>query len=148
VPGPNDDVVIDVPGASPTVTLGAPSETQVNMNSYVNRNLRTYTHGTDYPLGGTAVTVGGVPFTLATYPGGGTGIIQAPSQDTPTSFDVPVSIANPTTVYTLINSTTGTFGDSIGSVEFKATGGLHYSVNLVEGGDIRDHNNGVYNNTI
>src|SRR5205814_994515 len=51
-------------------------------------------------------------------------------------------------VFTLINSVWGVYGDTVGSVEFKATGGLDYSVNLVEGGDIRDHNNDGYNNTI
>jgi hypothetical protein len=121
---------------------------QINIDKYVNRDLRNYTNGSDYPPGGTSLTVGGVPFTLANYPGGGTGVIQTPSQSNPSSFDVPVTIANPSTVYTLINSTFGVLGDTVGSVEFKATGGLDYSVNLVEGQDIRDHNNNVYNNTI
>jgi hypothetical protein len=51
-------------------------------------------------------------------------------------------------VYTLINSAFGEFGDTVGSVEFKATGGLDYTVDLVEGQDIRDHNNDGFNNTI
>ena len=59
-----------------------------------------------------------------------------------------MNIADPTTVYTLINSAYGTYGDTVGSVEFQATGGLDYTVNLVEGGDIRDHNNDGFNNTI
>lgn len=121
---------------------------QVNINKYVNSNLQNYTNGSDYPPGGTTLTVGGVQFTLANYPGGGTGVIQTPSRSTPSSFDVPVTIANPTTVYTLINSTYGALGDTVGSVEFKATGGLDDTVNLVEGQDIRDHNNDGYNNAI
>ena len=122
--------------------------TQININPYVNNNLRTYTNGTDYPVGGTSLTIGGVAFTLATRTGGGTGVIQAPAVGSPTAFDVPVSVANPNTVYALINSTYGVYGDTVGSVEFKATGGLDYSVNLVEGQDIRDHNNYEFNNTI
>ncbi len=121
---------------------------QVDINKYVNANLVDYTNGSDYPPGGTALTVGGVPFTLANHTGGGTGVVQTPYQSQPNSFDVPVSIANPSVVYTLINSTYGTLGDTVGSVEFKATGGLDYAVNLVEGQDIRDHNNDGYNNTI
>ncbi len=59
-----------------------------------------------------------------------------------------MTIADPTTVFTLINSGYGVYGDTVGSVEFKATGGLDYTVNLVEGQNIRDHYNGGYNNTI
>ena len=80
-----------------------------------------------------------MPFTLADYPGGGTGVIQTPESQL-SVFDIPVSIDHPDTVYTLINSTYGVLGSTIGSVEFKATGGLDFTVNLVEGQDIRDHN--------
>ncbi len=61
---------------------------------------------------------------------------------------MPVNVPNPTTVYTLIESLWGVYGDTVGAVEFKATGGLDYTVNLVEGQDIRDNNNDGYNNTI
>lgn len=124
------------------------SWSQVNIDSYVNSNLQNYTHGSDYPIGGTSLTVGGVAFTLANYPGGGTGVIQTPYQLSPSSFDVPVNVANPTTVYTLINSTWGIDGDTVGAVEFKATGGLDYTVNLIEGQDIRNHCNCGYNQII
>ena len=85
-------------------------------------------------------------FTLADYPGGGTGIIQSPG--TPSSFDISVDIADPTTVFTLINSAYGEDGDTVGSVEFKATGGLDYTVDLVEGQNIRDHNIDGFENSI
>ncbi len=90
------------------------------------------------------------PFTLASYSSGGTGVIQtaSASQPSPSSFDIPVSIADPTEVYTLINSAYGEFGDLVGAVEFEATGGLVYTVDLVEGQNIRDHNNDGYNNAI
>ncbi len=58
-------------------------------------------------------------FTLANYPGGGTGIIQTRgNQSSPSSYDIPVNIADPTEVYTLINSAYGEYGDTVGSVEF------------------------------
>ncbi len=121
---------------------------QVNINPYVNLNIKTYVNGSDYPNGGTNETVAGVKFTLANYPGGGTGVIATPSQSNPSSFDISVNVADPTNVYTLINSTWGTYGDKAGAVEFKATGGLDYTVNLVEGQNIRDYNNDGFNNTI
>ena len=92
-------------------------------------------------------------FTLANYSGGGTGIISLTNYPSGTAvtanaFDIPVEIADPTAMYTLINSVWGESGDMAGSVEFKATGGLDYTVNLVEGQNIRDFNNDGYNNTI
>ncbi|HMF36428.1 MAG TPA: hypothetical protein VKF17_07295, partial [Isosphaeraceae bacterium] len=121
----------------------------VDIQPYVNANLQTYTNGSNYPSGGTILTNGNVSFTLAYYTDTtGLGAIQTPSTPPSTSFDISVNIPNPSTVYTLINSAYGEFGDTVGSVEFKATGGLNYSVNLVEGQDIRDHNNYVFNNVI
>lgn len=119
----------------------------VNIQPYVNADIQTYTNGVNYPDGGTVLTNNGVSFTLAYGPNGssGTGAIQTVNT---VSYDVSVNIKDPGVVYTLINSAFGAFGDTVGSVEFKATGGLDYTVDLVEGQDIRDHNNGVYNNTI
>jgi choice-of-anchor C domain-containing protein len=126
--------------------LSAPAySSQVNIDPYVNSNLQTY--NSDFPSGGTSLAVGGVAFTLADYPGG-TGVIQTDNTPRPNSFDVKVNIADPTTVYTLINSWWGVYADTAGAIEFKATGGLDYSVNLVEGQNIRDFNNYTYNNTI
>jgi hypothetical protein len=53
-------------------------------------------------------------------------------------LDIAVHTTNPGTVYTLINSAFGAYGASVGSVEFKATGGLDYSADLVEDQSIRD----------
>jgi hypothetical protein len=125
------------------------ADVSVDINPYVNANIQTYTGGNNYPLGGTTLTNAGVSFTLADGPGLnplGTGIIQTPPGTS--SFDISVSIPNPTAVYTLINSAFGAFGSTVGSVEFKATGGLDYTVNLVEGQDIRDHFNDGFQNII
>jgi hypothetical protein len=93
---------------------------------------------------------GGQSFTLSDYPGGGDGIIQTQtaSQSSPSSFDIAVNIADPTVVYALINSIYGEYGDTVGAVEFEATGGLVYTVDLVEGQNIRDFNNDGYNDLI
>ena len=99
---------------------------------------------------GTIQVGGSQTFTLSDYPGGGTGIIQtqSASESTPSEFNISVYIADPTEVYTLINSAYGEYGDTVGAVEFEATGGLVYTVNLVEGQNVRDHNNDGFNNTI
>src|SRR5262249_49685404 len=123
-----------------------------DLDTYVNANIQAYTDGQLYSPGGTTLTNAGISFTLAYGPGldqvnhTGTGAIQTPAGTS--SFDVVVSIPNPTAVYTLINSAFGVFGSTVGSVEFKGTGGLDYTVNLVEGQDIRDHFTSVGNNII
>jgi hypothetical protein len=131
-----------------STAVASASEVLVNIDPYVNANLQTYTNGNNYPLGGTVLnSVTGVAFNVANFPQGGTGAIQA-STSGPDSFDIAVNIANPGTVHTLMNSAFGSFGSTIGSIEFKATGGLDYTVDLVEGQNIRDHFNGSFNNTI
>jgi hypothetical protein len=104
----------------------------MSLQSYVNANIQTYTDGSHYPPGGTTLTNGGVSFTVAYFDPTnhtGTGVIQTPGGTS--SFDIVVNVANPTAVDTLINSVVGAFGSIVGSIEFKATGGLDYAVNLV-----------------
>ena len=100
------------------------------------------------PIAPTTLTVGGVDFALV--PDGTStsslGILQTTGSGT--SFDIPVDIAGATTLYTLINSTYGIAGDTVGTVEVKGTGGLDATFNLVEGTNIRDYNNDGYENTI
>ena len=122
--------------------------TQINLNPYVDGKTQNGVNGADFPAGGTSVTVGGVGFTLATVAGGGTGLVATHAQSPPSAIDVAVNVPNPTTVYALINSAWGEYGYLAGAVEFKATGGLDYSVNLVEGQDIRDYNNDGFDDTI
>ena len=59
-----------------------------------------------------------------------------------------MNIASGTVLSTLINSAYGTAGDTVGTVEVKGTGGADAIFDLVEGTNIRDHDNGGYNNTI
>ena len=109
--------------------------------SLTNANLRTYANGGNYPSAPTTLTVGGVDFAL--IPSGTTssslGILQTSGSGT--SFDIPVNIAGATVLYTLINSTYGVAGDTVGTVEVKGTDGADAIFNLVEGTNIRDHNN-------
>ncbi len=146
------------PGQSVTVAddatvefTTAPQDTQsVSLTGVVNANLQTYSGGTNYPVGGTQLNVGGVPFVLASYPGGGTGVVQtqAATQATPSVFDVPVNAESASTVYTLINSGYGTLNNLDGTVEFFGTTGAYAIFYLVEGQNIRDHYNNVFNNQI
>ncbi len=79
----------------------------VDISGLTNANLQTYTNGTNYPLAGSTVTIGGVDFQLATFGGdpATTGVIQTPEGDS--SFTIAVNLANVGTVYTLINSAFG-----------------------------------------
>ena len=112
----------------------------------INANLQTYTGGTNYPLGPTTITVGGIPFDLAGFsPGVGTGIIQTPAGNS--SFTIPVGLANVTTVYGLINSAFGTSGLTVGSLVFTDSAGDTFTDPLKEGTNIRDHFNDGFNNS-
>ena len=53
-----------------------------------------------------------------------------------------------TNAYTLMNSAFGTDGANIASVEFVGALGETATFDLVEGQNIRDHNNGFYENSI
>jgi uncharacterized membrane protein len=137
-------------GARVQFSLENAVTSQVNLDPEVNANLQSYTNGGLYPSGGTTLNVGGVSFTLAHYPGGGTGVLQtgAGSPTSPFSIDIPVSFSNPRTVYTLINSAWGRYGYLDGSVEFFGTNGAYAKFDLVQGTNVRDHNNDGFNNTI
>ena len=65
-----------------------------------------------------------------------------------TSFDIPVNISGGKVLSTLINSTYGQAGDTVGTVEVKGTDGADATFNLVEGTNIRDFNNDGFNNSI
>jgi hypothetical protein len=126
-----------------TGRVAAAVETPIDISTLVNQNLQGYTGGTNYPLGPASITVGTIPFNLAGFPGGGTGIIQTNNS----SFTIPVGVANVTTVYGLINSAFGTSGFGVGNLVFTDSAGDTFSFILVEGTNIRDHFNGAFNNS-
>jgi hypothetical protein len=123
----------------------APIETPIDISGLVNANIQTYTGGTNYPLGPTSITVGSIPFNVAGFAGGGTGIIQTPTGDS--SFTISVGIANVTTVFALVNSAFGTSGDTVGSLVFTDSASHTFTDPLVEGANIRDHFNDGFNNS-
>ena len=119
-----------------------------NVAGLTNANLRGYTDGDNFPVAPTTITVGGVDFALV--PDGtaadSLGVLQTTGSGT--SFDIPVNIVGATIGYTLINSTYGEVGDTVGTVEFKGTNGADAIFDLVEGTNIRDYENDAYNNTV
>ena len=123
----------------------APVETPIDISGLVNANLQTYAGGGNYPVGPTSITVGTIPFNLAGFSPSGTGIIQTPAGNS--TFTIPVGLANVTTVYGLINSAFGTSGDTVGSLVFTDSASHTFTDPLVEGANIRDHFNGVFNNS-
>ena len=86
------------------------------------------------------VTLGGVPFNLQTV-GGYNGWSGAATG----TLTLSVNIANPTTVYTLINTGAGTYGPATNiAIEFKGSGGAYYAKVLVGGVDVRSNTNYCY----
>jgi hypothetical protein len=131
------------------VAVPARADIFVNLNPYVNANLQTYTGGTNYPLGGTMLNVGGVQFLLANYPGGGTGVVQTgpASLSSPSTFDIPVNIPSAYSVAFLVNSAFGQLGYLDGFIAFSLSTGLE-ELEFIQGQTIRDHFNDGFNNTI
>ncbi|WP_337188266.1 PEPxxWA-CTERM sorting domain-containing protein [Phenylobacterium sp.] len=116
-----------------TVTLPTTAHAAtVDLSTYVNSNVSTYTSGEDYPSG--LVTIGGVDFDIATF-GGGTGVIQLGGND---SLDIAIGQSGVDTVYLIVNSSWGQFGATNGSLTFHG-GGADIVVPLVQGVNIRDH---------
>ncbi len=97
-----------------------------------NTDIRTYSDGAVYaPLYDSTQTLAGIPFAFAAI-SGQTAITGGP-------VTIVTSIANPGTVYTLVNTAFGSLGSNAGNITFNATGGLSYTVNYIEGDNVRDH---------
>lgn len=120
----------------------------------LNQNITTWTGGGTYtPYMSGNQTFAGVPFTMQTS-GTGMDVIWGTSTSV---FSASGTYTNTVTlntnlygaikVHTLINSAWGTANSNVGSVTFKATNGDSYTVNLVEGVNVRDHYQGSFVNT-
>jgi hypothetical protein len=116
-------------------------------------DIRTWTDGSAYnplfPASGTIVQpLGGVPFQLQTDANDNTvfygGNLQSP---TPDSLTIPVGVFGVTKAYTLINTAFGALGANVGSVTFDGSAGDIFTVDLIEGSNVRDHYNGSFVNT-
>jgi MYXO-CTERM domain-containing protein len=113
----------------------------------LNADIRTWTNGSVYnSLFPGDVTWNGVPFTLAEDGAGNTAWMK--DDTAPESLDITVDVFGVTDAYTIINSAWGSYGTTDGYVEFFGSDGAYYSAPLVQGTNLRDHNNGGFNNTI
>ena len=107
----------------------------------LNADLRSSLGGAAYvPLFPGVQNWTGVPFQLSVSPAGNTSYIDG-------VLDIPVGVFGVTAAYTLINSAFGVFGANNGSVEFFGSS-AYYKVDLIQGQNIRDHLNNVFNNVI
>jgi hypothetical protein len=125
--------------------------TEVELASHVNASLNDYTMGFFYPWWGGPVSIGGIPFRLASI-GRNTGIHQSPGdtpgvQSAPESYSISINRKGVTTVYTLINSTRGDCGARVGELQFVGAASATFVYPLTEGINIRDHYAGGYCNT-
>ena len=117
--------------------------TVIGLSGLVNADLTTYTGGGNYPQHGGELTVGGIPFELATIgPQNDTGIIQTNgAQD----LSIPVGVLGAMSVYVLVNSAYGACGSDVGEIDFVGSSQT-YVYPLIEGGNIRDHFDGGFCN--
>jgi PEP-CTERM motif len=125
-----------------SAALAAQADTYTTLSlPALNADLRTSLGGAAYvPLFPSTQSWLGVPFSLAPSPAGNTSFIDG-------VLDIPVGVFGVTSAYTLINSAFGVFGANNGSVEFFGTS-AYYKVDLIQGQNIRDHLNNVFNNVI
>ena len=123
--------------------------------SPLNEDITTWNDGSLYAgkFNGTQ-TLGGVPFELQTDADGdnvfwGTDLnLSTFSGSSSLTLTLATNLYGATTVYTLINSAWGTAGSNVGSITFNASNGDTYTVQLVEGVNVRDHFYGGYVNTV
>jgi uncharacterized repeat protein (TIGR01451 family) len=123
---------------------------EVGLSNAPNAYLQAYNNGGNYQPGGTQLSAQGVPFRLAwlnSIPGT-TAVLQTPNngQTNAYTFTLPPGIFA-TTLFTLINSAYGAASVNQGSVVVAGSRGETATLNLIEGSNIRDHNNGFYVNT-
>jgi hypothetical protein len=118
----------------------------VDIGVSVNADVRSFTNGSFYPVGGQTVPFGGVPFALATVsanPASLGGFLT--NLD---SVEYSVSIAGAARVYTLVNSGFGSLGAPNGFLEVFGTGGAFARLDYVQGLNIRDHFQNAFQNQI
>jgi hypothetical protein len=137
---------------APPPTNPIPNDINVIISPYITDDIRTWTQGTNYSIGGFYTNFAGISFYLAGYTGktNGLGVVYTGlgSVATPTTNHFPVNVTNAVTVYTLMNSDQGKLGYTNGTVDFYGSQGAHASFNLVQGFNLRDHYNGNYVNII
>ncbi len=118
----------------------------------LNTDLTTWTDGVAYSGLFTGIqTLGGVPFALSTDVNGNNAFFPAGSSpfnmSGNTTLTIQTNIVDPTTAYTLINTAFGFDGNNVGSVTFNTSNNESYTLQLIEGLNVRDHYNGYYINS-
>lgn len=114
----------------------------IDLDSFANTDLTTFTGGYNYPQNGGPVTVDGIPFVLPTIgPNGDTAVVFAYN-----SVSIPVGLYGITTADVLANSAWGVCGIGVGEIDFVGSAGT-YVYTLTEGDNIRDHFNGGFCNS-
>jgi hypothetical protein len=137
---------------APPPTNTSQSDINVIIGSSVTDNIRTWTSGTNYPVGGFYTNYAGITFYLAAFPGitNGLGVVLTGvgTVTAPKTNNFPLSVTNAVTVYTIMNSEYGQAGKTNGTLDFYGAQGAHASFNLMQGFNLRDHYNGGFQNTI
>jgi hypothetical protein len=118
---------------------------QIDLSSYVNADLTTYSGGLNYPQHGGTLSVATIPFMLATIGTNlNTGVIQSFVAET---FSIAIGVFSVTSAYTLVNSAFGACGTNIGEIDFIGSSNT-FAYALTEGINVRDHFNGGFCNAV
>jgi hypothetical protein len=122
-------------------TAMADTMTMLNLPT-LNTDITTWTGGSHYASLYPGVhTWNGIDFNLEKDQSGNNAFLGG-------IMDVSVNVFGVESAYTLINSAYGHNGKLNGYLEFFGTNNSYYKVDLTQGVNVRDHYQGVYNNTI
>ena len=109
----------------------------------LNTDITTWTDGGAYSgLFPSSQTFASVPFSLGYTPNAG-GVYYNPG----VALTISANVYGATNVYTLINTAFGALGADVGYITFTGSAGATDTVQLIEGGNVRDHYNGSFVNT-
>ncbi len=122
----------------------------VDLSGQINADARSSTGGANYPVGGSTLDFGGVPFALGlrfddplTL-----GVVLTNGVGAAEEHAFAVNIPGALRVYTLINSGFGSLGSYNGKIEVFGTNGAYAALDLVQGVNIRDHFENTFQNAI
>jgi len=127
------------------MAANAATYTPLALPTPLNTDIRTWTDGSAYnPLfPSSSQTLGGVPFNFQADVNGNTAFGGLGGSG---SITIPAGVNDVSSVYTLINTAFGAYGADVGSVTFNGSLGS-YTVELIEGLNVRDHYYGGFVNT-
>jgi hypothetical protein len=121
--------------------------TQVDLSGAFNENISTFQAGDAYPVGG-PLDINGTPFQLGTFHkiDQALGLGAVIGEGGPETFHIPVNLVHVDSVFTIINSSFGLKGATVGSLTFIDSNDHGYHFDLTEGLNIRSHNLDGFNN--